>query len=393
MNDFQYFNPVSVEFRENGLKDAGAVVAKYGKKAMVVSYEDVSFFQDKLELLKATLQEHGVDVVEFFRICANPLISTAREGVALCKKLGVDVVVGFGGGSVMDSAKVIAAGALYEHGDIVNMFVFSHSNPTQIPPEHSLPTVMISTLPATGSEMNLCAVMTNDETKQKSYVWAESLYPKAAILDPALTAGLPRYQTACGGIDTMAHIIEAYLNGDDSNLILQDYVEEGAIRAVKETLPVVLANPGDLQARGVMMWAATIALSGFINAGTMIFTPMHQLGHVLSARYNATHGATLACLMPAWMRLFSNRPDNKRYRLFAQRIWECEDILEAADKFEAFVGEAGVETHIREFGVKEEDIPMLAREVQTVSFGPDDRLGSNPKISVEEVEEIYRLAF
>ena len=97
MNDFQYFNPVSVEFKENGLKDAGAVVAKYGKKAMVVSYEDVSFFQDKLELLKATLQEHGVDVVEFFRICANPLISTAKEGVALCKKLSVDVVVGFGG--------------------------------------------------------------------------------------------------------------------------------------------------------------------------------------------------------------------------------------------------------------------------------------------------------
>lgn len=393
MNDFQYFNPVTVEFKQNGLADAGAIVARYGKKAMLVSYDNVSFFKDKIEILEKTLADHGVEVAEFFRICANPLISTAREGIRICKEEGIDVVVGFGGGSVMDSAKVIAAGVLYEHGDIANMFVFSHSDPKQILPEKSLPTVMISTLPATGSEMNLCAVMTNDETHQKSYVWAEAIYPKVAILDPALTVGLPRYQTACGGIDTMAHIIEAYLNGDDSNLILQDYVQEGAIRAVKETLPVVLENPDDLQARGVMMWAATMALSGFINAGTMIFTPMHQLGHVLSAQYNATHGATLACLMPAWMRFFANRPDNGRYRQFAQRIWGCDDVAEAADRFEAYICEAGVQTHIREFGVKEEDIPMLAEQVRTVSFGPDDRLGSYPKVSVQEVEEIYRLAY
>lgn len=392
MNNFQYYNPVTVEFKENGLADAGAIVAKYGKKAMLVSYDNVSFFRDKIDILEKALSKNGVEVTEFFRICANPLISTAREGIEICKAKGVDVVIGFGGGSVMDSAKVIAAGVLYEHGDIKNMFVFSHSDPKQIPPTQSLPTIMISTLPATGSEMNLCAVMTDDETHKKSYVWADAIYPKVAILDPALTSGLPRYQTACGAIDTMAHIIEAYLNGNESNLILQDYVEEGAIRAVKETLPTVLAHPDDLQARGVMMWAATMALSGFINAGTMVFTPMHQMGHVLSAQYNATHGATLACLMPAWIRFFANCPDNGRYRQFAERIWGCDDVAEAADCFEAFIREAGVQTHIREFGVKEEDIPMLAQQVRQVSFGPDDRLGSYPKITVEEVEEIYRLA-
>lgn len=392
MNEFNYYNPVAVEFKYNGMSEVGSVVAKYGKKAMLVSYEDVSFFRDKIDNLEQSLNENGIEVVEFFCICANPLISTAKKGIQLCKAEGVDVVVGFGGGSVMDSAKVIAAGVLYEEDDITNMFVFSHKESKHIPPTRSLPTVMISTLPATGSEMNLCAVMTNDETHQKSYVWADAIYPKVAILDPSLTAGLPPYQTACGAIDTMAHIIEAYLNGNDSNLILQDYVEEGAIRAVKETLPVVLANPNDLQARGVMMWAATMALSGFINAGTMIFTPMHQMGHVLSAQYNATHGATLACLMPAWMRFFANRPDNGRYRQFAERIWGCDDVEKAADCFEAFIREAGVQTHIREFGVKEEDIPMLAQQVREVSFGPDDRLGSYPKITVEEVEEIYRLA-
>lgn len=392
MNDFQYYNPVAVEFGPGSLARAGAVVARYGRRAMLVSYDDPSFLKEPLERLKASLTQNGVEVVEFFHIRANPLISTARRGVALCKAEGVDVVVGFGGGSVMDTAKIIAAGALYDQGDLVNMFVFSHSDPRQIPPRRSLPTVMISTLPATGSEMNLCAVMTDDETKKKSYVWAEALYPKAAVLDPSLTAGLPPYQTACGGIDTMAHIIEAYLNGDESNLILQDYLQEGALRAVKETLPVVLERPQDLEARGVMMWAATVALAGFLNAGTMVFTPMHQMGHVLSARYNATHGATLACLMPAWMRFFAHRPGNGRYRQFARRIWGCEEVAEAAGRFEAFIRAAGVETHMRAFGVEERDIPALAAEVRQVSFGTDDKLGSHPKVNLEQVEEIYRLA-
>lgn len=393
MNDFRYYNPVSVEFKENGFLEAGAVVSEYGKKALLVSYEDISFFCDKVELLEENLKEHGVEYLEFFRICANPLISVAREGVEICRAEGIDVVIGFGGGSVMDSAKVIAAGALYEHGDIVNMFVFSHSKPQHIPPEHSLPTIMISTLPATGSEMNPCAVMTNDQTQQKSYVWSDAIFPKAAILDPALTVGLPAYQTACGGIDTMAHIIEAYLNGDTSNLILQDYVQEGAIRAVKETLPFVLEHPDDLQARGVMMWGAAMALSGFINAGTMTFTPMHQMGHVLSARYNATHGATLACLMPAWMRFFAERPVGGRYRQFANRIWGCDNVALAADRFEEYIRAVGVQTHIREFGVKREEIPMLAKQVQAVSFGADDRLASNPSVNVKEIEEIYCLAW
>lgn len=393
MNDFTYFNPVKVEFKQNGLKDIGPIVAQYGKKCMIVSYSDVSFLQNRIDEMEASLRENGVEVIEFFKAVANPLISTARVGVEICKKEGVDVVIGFGGGSAMDSAKVIAAGAVYEHGDILNMFMFSHSDVKTIAPTKTLPTVMISTLPATGSEMNQCGVMTNDETHQKSYVWSDDIYPKVAILDPSLTVGLPKYQTSCGAIDTMAHIIEAYLNGNEANLIVQDHMEEGVIKAVMETLPYVLEHPTDLQARGVMQWAATVALSGFINAGTMIFTPMHQMGHVLSAQYNATHGATLACMMPAWMRFFANRPDNRRYVQFAEKIWGTSDVNEAADRFEAFMKQFGVQTRISEFGVKEEDIPMLAGEVRKVSFGPDDKLGSYPKLDVNEIEAIYRLAY
>lgn len=392
MNAFTYFNPVKVIYSEGALAQVGEHAAAYGKKALIVSYDNVSFMEDKLEILRTSLKEAGVEYTEFFKVVANPKIQTAREGAQLCKENGIDLVIGFGGGSAMDSAKAIAAYALYENGDILNMFMFSHSDVTCVPPEKALPTIMIPTLPATGSEMNQCGVLTNEETCQKSYVWADCLFPKVAVLDPTLITGLPAYQTACGGVDIIAHAAEAYLNGDSSVLALQDGLELGVMRAVKNILPHVLDNPTDLDARGTMLWAADLALCGIVNAGTMVFTPMHQMGHVLSAQYNATHGATLACMMPAWMRFFAKREDNARYKLFAKEMFGCESIEEAADIFENWMKNMGIQTRISQFGAKEEDIAKLASEVKAVSFGPDGKLGSNPKLSEEDIAQIYRIA-
>ena len=139
------------------------------------------------------------------------------------------------------------------------------------------------------------------------------------------------------------------------------------------------------------MWEASIGLNGWLTSGTFGFTPMHQMGHVLSARYNATHGATLACMMPAWMRHFANREDNQRYQMFAERIFGC-GIQEAADKFEQIMKDHGVQTRISLFGVNEQDIPSLVDDVVSVSFGPDGMLNGRPKTSRKDIEEIYRLA-
>ncbi len=393
MNAFEYYNPVRVLFGENTLDKVGETVAVYGKKALLVSYRNVSFMTGAIDRIHALLKESGVACADCFVASANPLIEEAREGIEIGKKNQVDVVIGLGGGSAMDCAKAISAGLLYGERDIRNMFVFSHMEVKHTPPENALPMVMIPTLPATGSEMNLCAVLTDGSTRQKSYIWAECLYPEVALIDPVLTVSLPPYQTACGAVDTIAHVAEAYFNGNDSNLILQDKMEEGVISAVMETLPVVMSNPGDLQARGVMQWAASIALNGWVNSGTMIFTPMHQLGHVLSARFGATHGATLACLMPAWMRFRAEQGGEAAARCeqFARRLFDC-PLLEAADKFEAWMKSFGVQTRISEFGVKAEDISELAEQVREISFNSDDMLGSYPPITLEDVKTVYTLA-
>lgn len=391
MESFDYYNPVHVIFGVNSLSQIGDAACRYGGRAMLVSYNEHRFFDSVIDEIHRNLREHKVNCIDYFNITANPLLCQAREGVEICKKEKVDVLIALGGGSVMDCTKVIAAGVLYPE-DISKMIMFSHEKIQSIPPERSLPSIMIPTLPATGSEMNPTAVITDEVSKRKSYVWHPSIYPKLAIMDPVLTKTLPPYQTCCGAFDIIAHVMEAYINGEPKlDLTLQEHLQEGVIRTVLESLPLVMEHPDDLQVRGTLMWAASIALNGWLTSGTFGFTPMHQMGHVLSAQYNATHGATLACMMHSWMRYFEERQDNIKYKQFAQRIFGT-SIKEAADCLENLICSYGIETHISQFGATEADLKRLTDEVVSVSFGPDKRLNGNPKMMRDDILNIFRIS-
>ncbi len=228
MENFNYYNPVKVVFGAKTVKEIGSYASQYGKKALLVSYKEVSYIQSVIDCIHTELSKNGVAYTDFFQVTANPLLSQARAGIETAINENVDVIIGLGGGSVMDCAKIIAAGVLYD-GDIENMIMFSHSEIKSVSPTKALPTIMIPTLPATGSEMNPTAVITDDKTNKKSYVWEPScLYPKVAILDPELTLTLPVYQTACGAFDIVSHIVEAYLNGNtEYDLDVLDRMQEG----------------------------------------------------------------------------------------------------------------------------------------------------------------------
>ena len=388
MEAFEYYNPVKVIFGEGSISRIGEVAKAYGQRTMIVTYQEYGFFSKVLETIHRSLEENGITWVDDPDVTANPLLSQARRGVELCRKNKIDLLIALGGGSVMDCTKVIGAGVLYPH-DLKQMIMFSHSNVQSVPPTESLPTIMIPTLPGTGSEMNPTAVITDETTQQKSYVWTPCLYAKAAIMDPELTRTLPAYQTACGALDIFAHVMEAYVNGDPAvDLTLQEHMQEGVMKTVLETLPIVWKNPQDLQARGVLMWAASIALNGWLTSGTFGFTPMHQMGHVLSAQYGATHGATLSCMMHTWMRFFADRPDHPKYAQLAERIFGC-GVHEAADRFEELIRSYGVQSRISEFGAKAEDVDRLTEEVVTVSFGPDGLLNGHPKTTKEEIRALF----
>lgn len=395
MNPFEFHNPVRIVFGPGEVARVGALAAKEGTRALIVSYADVSCLGGLIDRIHAALAAAGLAYADHFAATPNPLLSQAEAGVARGRAFGADLVIGVGGGSAMDLAKIVAAGLRYPH-PLARMIRFSHADDAQIPPTEALPTLMVPTLPATASEMNPTAVVTDDATLRKSYVWApDCLYPRVAILDPTLTLSLPPFQTACGAIDAISHVVEPFVFSDAAtygNTDLQDQLQLGVIRALLANLPKVLADPGDVQLRGLMQFGATVGLNGWLTCGVQGWTPMHQMGHVLSSHFRATHGATLACMMLAWMRFFADDPRNARFRRLAREIWGTDDLTAAADRFEDYIARQGVPTRIAAFGCSEKDLDALTQGVVDVSFGPDGRLASIPPVTREEVRAIYARA-
>ena len=276
MNNFEYYNPVRIIFGAGELNKLGDEAKQLGSKICLVSYKELGLLAPLLEKVSAQLKEAGLDVVSFFEIQENPEVKSVTAGAGFCKSENVDLIIGIGGGSAMDAAKAIAAGVYYT-GDLWNMVYSRHDDVKAIPPEKALPTLMVPTLPATGSEMNQCAVVSNAERKEKSYIWSPCIYPKVSIIDPELSLSLPAYQTACAAADTISHVLEIYLNGEEDSDV-QHYFQEGVMRTVMDNVEKVLEDPKDISARSHLQWAATCAINGFASPGDA-WTPIHQVAH------------------------------------------------------------------------------------------------------------------
>ena len=396
MNAFTYHNPVKVVFGNGTFAQAGQEAAKLGKRAIIVSYNDGSV-TGTLAKLKEMLDAAGVASIQFLEVVPNPPVEMIERGVEQAKTFGADLVIGVGGGSAMDAAKALAAGVLYTHGDLWNMVYACHSNVTTQPPEKSLPTLLIPTLPATGSEMNNCSVLSSTTRGKKSYIWAECLYAKTSILDPELTYTLPPFQTACGSIDAISHVLEIYVNGQDESDLLHAW-QLALMRTIVENLPTVLKDPKNVHARTELMWCATCAINGWASPGDA-WTPIHQVGHVLTSHHGINHGSSLAIMMPPWMDFFKARKP-ARYAAFATKVMgvnpEGKTELEVADEgiqaFKAFIKACGVPTSLSEKGVTEADIPGIVEGVKSVSFNADGVLSCNPPVTAEEITAILKAA-
>jgi alcohol dehydrogenase YqhD (iron-dependent ADH family) len=396
MENFDFYNPVRILFGPGEIKKTGIEASKLGSKALLVSYKQHDFFKELLFDVASMIECEGVETIPFYEITANPRIGQAFLGVEICKKEKIDFVIGVGGGSAMDAAKVIAAGAFYE-GDLWNMVVSRHDRVVVIPPEKALPLLMIPTLPATGSEMNCCAVITNEKTMEKSYVYSPCLYPRLSIVDPSLTCSLPAYQTSCGAGDTISHVLEFYLNGQ-YDAPLQNRFQEGVILIIMCNVEKALKDPYNLSARTNLQLASIVALNGWSQPGDA-WTPMHQLGHVLSARYDIAHGATLSIIMPAWMKcLYERRIES--YVQFSQRIFginingkpQREMALEGIECFENFLKRINLPTRLSDVGVRASALEELVADVVKISFGPDGNLKSKPPVDRRSVQKVFETA-
>lgn len=401
MLNFELYNPVRIIFGPSEAENIGKYTKEYGTKAMLVTYDVHDFFNELLAKLDKSFKDAGVTVTEFFKVKPNPRLSDIEEAIDICRKEGIEVIVALGGGSVMDSAKAIGAGVKYD-GDPWKMFVSRHDKAVAVPPTDTLPTIMIPTKSATSSETNNVAVATNDRTHEKAYIWAPVLYPKICVMDPCVTATLPKFPMAAGAVDAMSHVLEAYLNGDQNSPV-QDRCHEGLLMAVMDLIRKIFKDPDDIQARASLQWASTLTWNGYLQAGLAAPTPCHQIGHVLSALYDIDHGVTLAVIMPAFFRYTAHLNDERaaRFAELGYRIFRLDregrkdiDVAdECIDKFVAFVKEVGVPVNLKSVNVPKEDLDKIADEVIAHGCDADGNLPSIPKIGRDGLMTILNMAY
>jgi len=393
---FEFSNPTRVVFGTGTLSRLGAITATYGKRALLVTGGGSVKRSGVFDRAVKSLTDAGVAVFECAGVEPNPRITSVRRGAAIARENGCDVIVALGGGSAMDASKVMAAAALYD-GDPWDMIF--HGQPNPHIPTRALPVITVPTLAATGSEANCGAVITNDETTQKSFVQAAPLFPKVALMDPELTVSVPKDQTAHGVCDLITHVTEAYLNAAGETP-LQDRFAESVILTAMEYGPKAVADGGDLNAREQVQWAASVALIGWVQAGAgSAGFPVHMIEHTVSAFHDITHAAGLAIINPAWMR-FAAKTNTRKFVQFAERIFglkakgpdDLECALAGVDRFEAFLKSIGCPTRFSELGIDDSKFETYAKETLRIMRDGQGRLPAYPPMTEADIVGVLRAA-
>ncbi len=386
MQEFVFHNPTKIIFGEGKIAELGGEAKSYGKKALLVYGMGSVKKNGVYDQAVASLTEAGIEIVEFGGVKSNPMMSYARKGVELAKAEKVDMVVGIGGGSVIDTSKSICAGAVTDT-DILEFFVFTSNVET------ALPLLAVVTIPAAGSEMNGGMVLTRDDTLDKlgtcNY---PPLYPKVSILDPTVTYTLPQSYTAYSAADSMSHLLEGYLTQTDEWTPIQDRYVEGLCKSIMAAADRAVADPSDYQGRATLMWGATMAFNDLAWMGIGPFGfPNHMLEHPLSAIYDIAHGAGLSIVMLAWMK-YAAEKGNARIAMFARNVLdvEADDDLAAAEagieKFRTWLTQAGSCTSFADAGIPESDIDKITERTVALAtlWGAED-------YNAENISEIYRM--
>lgn len=393
--NFEFQNPTRLIFGAGSLSRTGDAASMYGKKALLVTGGGSVKRSGVFDRLVANLKAAGVAIVECSGIEPNPRIASVVRGAQIARKEGCDMVIALGGGSTMDASKVIAAAILYD-GNPWDMIL--HGQEKWHIPTQALPIITIPTLAATGSEMNNAAVITNEETKVKSFIVAPCLFPRVAIVDPELTVSVPKDQTAFGVCDLITHVTEAYFNGIDGTPI-QDRFAEGVILTAMEWGPRAIADGSNLEARAQVQWAALVALNGWVHAGTNPLYPVHMLEHTVSAYHDVTHAAGLAVINPAWMR-FAAKANPAKFVQFAERVIglqakssaDLDCALEGIDRFEGFLRAIGCPTRFSELGIDDALFKSYAKDTLKIVHDENGKLPGRPAMSEADIVAVLKTA-
>ena len=390
MKNFNYYTPTRVVFGKDAEAQTGALVRAQGCKKVLVHYGSGSVKRNGvLDKITASLKAAGVDYVELGGVVPNPRLSKVYEGIALCRKEGVDFLLAVGGGSAIDSAKAIAYGLCYD-GDVWDFYC------GKAVPQACAPLGTVLTIAAAGSEMSDSSVITNEEGWLKRGCNSDLCRPKFAVMNPEFTNTLPAYQTASGAVDIMMHTMERYFTLEEGTT-LTDALAEGLMRTVMQCARKLVDEPENYEARANLMWASSLSHNGLTGCGTVGDWAAHQLEHELGGMFDCAHGAGLAAVWPSWARyVLSAKP--ARFAQFAVNVMgvqpQADDTataLEGIKAVEEFYHSIHMPATIPELGlqVNEEQIQELARKC---TFEGARTIGGFRVLGHEDIVAIYRAA-
>lgn len=312
VSPFIFQNRTKVYFGNGMLFRLHEELARRGRRVLLV-YGSGSIKKNGIyPIILHEIEQAGFSGYELSGVTANPDIRLVRQGVSLCRRAAIDLILAVGGGSVLDTAKAIAGSVPYEDDpwDLIK-------SRAQI--REALPVIAVPTLASTGSEMNGCAVISNGDTREKCGWTAEPLRPSVSFLCPENTYSADAYQTACGSADILSHLLEVYLQKEKTFDAVEEFMES-MMRSVIKYAPMAMENPECEEARANLLWNASWAINDFVESGHSVAWSCHAMEHELSAFYRITHGLGLAILTPAFLSHVLNEETAPRLARFAVNV-------------------------------------------------------------------------
>ncbi len=385
-----YYAPTRVIFGKDAEKEAGKELKRAGAKKVLIHYGSSRIEKDGfLKSVTADLDKEGIWYTTLSGVVPNPRLSLVRKGIELVKQENIDFILAIGGGSVIDSSKAIAYGAMYDK-DVWDFYS------QKAVPQAALPIGCILTMAAAGSEMSDSSVITNEEGNLKRGCNSDLCRLKFALENPCLTYSLPPFQTACATIDIMMHTLERYFtSGEVFSFTAQQTF--ALLRSVKDAGLKALEKSDDYEARAVLMWASSVSHNGFMALGndSRGDWATHQIEHELSGEFDVAHGAGLSVIWPSWAR-YVRKADMKRFAELGYEVFNVKnsgdvdkDSLETIKAFEEFCHAIHMPITAKELNIELTD-EVIANFAEKCTFFGKRSVGALVKLDGKAIAEIYK---
>jgi len=390
MLNFDFYAPTRIVFGKDTEKQIGELLKPHAKKALI-HYGGGSIKRSGLyDTVTASLKESGIAFVELGGVKPNPRLSLVHEGIDLCKKENVDLILSVGGGSVIDSAKAIAMGVYYD-GDIWDLYEEAQ------PIEQALPIAVILTIPAAGSEASEGTVISNEALDLKRPYGSNLLRPLLSVVNPELFFTLPKEQLGYGVADMMSHIFERYFT-NTTNTDLTDGLCEATLKTLMRNALLAKENMSDYNAWSELGFAGTVAHNSLLGMGREQDWGCHDMEHELSAIYDVPHGAGLAVVTPGWMQ-YVYKDNINMFVQFAVNVMGVEGsfrdpdaiVQEGIQRLKEFFAKLGLPGTLRDLGIGEDRLEEMAKKATKEAFGKESPLGGFKKLYWQDVLAIYKL--